>query len=74
MPPSRTWRTFTRTSEVGQIQFIDTLQRGIFKSRICHAHARDAGDLDKSSDLHSVVFRLLTRKALSERVIPEFDR
>lgn len=40
---------------------------------IHQAHALDAGDLDKSSELHSVVFHLLTLKALSERVNPEFN-
>lgn len=40
---------------------------------IHQAHARDAGDLDKSSELHSIVFHLMTLKALSERVNPEFD-
>ena len=40
---------------------------------IHQAHAHDAGDLDKSSELHSIVFHLLTLKALSERVNPEFD-
>lgn len=40
---------------------------------IHQAHAHDAGDLDKSSELHSIVFHLMTLKALSERVNPEFD-
>ena len=40
---------------------------------IHQAHALDAGDLDKSSELYSIVFHLMTLKALSERVNPEFD-
>jgi hypothetical protein len=40
---------------------------------IHQAHAHDAGDLDKSPELHSIVFHLMTLKALSERVNPEFD-
>jgi hypothetical protein len=40
---------------------------------IHQAHAQNAGDLDESSELHSIVFHLMTLKALSERVNPEFD-
>jgi hypothetical protein len=40
---------------------------------IHQAHARDAGDLEKNTELHSIVFHLVMLKAISERVNPDFD-
>lgn len=40
---------------------------------IHQAHARNAGDLENNTELHSIVFHLMMLKAVSERVNPEFD-
>lgn len=37
-------------------------------------HARNAGDLENNSELQSAIFHLLTLKAISERLNPEFDK
>jgi hypothetical protein len=37
-------------------------------------HARNAGDLTNNSELQSLVLNLLTLKAISERINPEFDK
>lgn len=42
--------------------------------KIHQVHARNAGDLDNNSELYSIVFHLLTLKAISERINPEFDK
>jgi hypothetical protein len=41
---------------------------------IHQAHARNAGNLEKNTELHSIVFHLVMLKAISERVNPEFDQ
>ena len=40
---------------------------------IHQAHAPNAGDLEKNTELHSIVFHLVMLKAVSERVNPVFD-
>jgi len=40
---------------------------------IHQAHAPHAGDLEKNTELHSIVFHLVMLKAVSERVNPVFD-
>lgn len=42
--------------------------------KIHHVHARDAGDLENNSELYSIVLHLITLKAISERINPEFDK
>ena len=40
---------------------------------IHQAHARNAGDLENNTELHSVVFHLLMLRAVSERINPKFE-
>ena len=42
--------------------------------KIHQAHARNAGDLANNSELQSIVYHLMTLKAVSERINPEFDQ
>ncbi|HEX8264461.1 MAG TPA: hypothetical protein VF596_03485 [Pyrinomonadaceae bacterium] len=37
-------------------------------------HARNAGDLDNSEELQSIVFHLLALKAITERIHPDLDK
>jgi hypothetical protein len=54
--------------------FCDFLSITEIEIKIHQAHARNAGDLEKNTELQSIVFHLIMLKAISERVYPEFER
>ncbi len=54
--------------------FCDFLNITEIEIKIHQAHARNAGDLANNSELQSIVFHLMTLKAVSERINPEFEQ